>query len=51
MRVSAGGRGIGGQRRYLAHRLFKRKAINSAVLDARVDEAEAISSTENYDWS
>ncbi len=49
MRVSAGGRRISGQRRYLAHKLFKRKAINSAVLDARVDEAKAVSVTENYD--
>ena len=40
---------LSGQRRYLAHKLLKRKAINTAVLDTRVDEAEAkaISITEN----
>ena len=40
---------LSGQRRYLAHKLLKRKSINTAVLDARVDEAEAkaISITEN----
>jgi len=40
---------LSGQRRYLAHKLLKRELINTAVLDARVDEAEAkaISITEN----
>ena len=40
---------LSGQRRYLAHKLLKRDSINTAVLDARVDEAEAkaISITEN----
>ena len=40
---------LSGQRRYLAHKLLKRESINTAVLDARVDEAEAkaISITEN----
>ena len=40
---------LSGQRRYLAHKLLKRESINTAVLDARVDETEAkaISITEN----
>ena len=40
---------LSGQRRHLAHKLLGRKAINAAVLDVRVDEAEAkaISITEN----
>jgi len=40
---------LSGQRRYLAHKLLKRGTINTAVLDDRVDEAEAkaISITEN----
>ena len=40
---------LSGQRRYLAHKLLERKTINTAVLDERVDEAEAkaISITEN----
>ena len=40
---------LSGQRRYLAHKLLNRDSINTAVLDARVDEAEAkaISITEN----
>ena len=38
-----------GQRRFLAHRVLKRSAITAAILDERVDEAEAkaISITEN----
>lgn len=38
-----------GQRRFLAHRVLKRSVITAAVLDERVDEAEAkaISITEN----
>jgi len=38
-----------GQRRFLAHRMLKRDAITAAVLDERVEEAEAkaISITEN----
>ena len=40
---------LSGQRRHLAHKLLGRNAINAAILDARVDEAEAkaISITEN----
>ena len=40
---------LSGQRRYLAHKLLRRDTINTAVLDDRVDEAEAkaISITEN----
>lgn len=38
-----------GQRRFLAHKILKRKTITAAVLDEKVDEAEAkaISITEN----
>ena len=38
-----------GQRRFLAHKILKRDSITAAVVDGRVDEAEAkaISITEN----
>lgn len=40
---------LSGQRRFLAHKILKRDTISAAILDERVDEAEAkaISITEN----